>query len=147
MSRRHRQALVEGTIHYCLVAAGTAIGGVLRALVSVALMTVAGPGFPWSTLAVNMAGSLLIGFYAAFTMPDGRIIAGTRQRLFVMTGICGGFTTFSVFSLETLRLALSGNMPAAALNTGVSVVAWLTAAWGGYALGSRLNAPVATSDD
>jgi CrcB protein len=147
MTRRHRHALVEGTIQYGLVALGTGIGGILRALASLATMTLAGPGFPWGTLLVNITGSLLIGFYAAFTVPGGRIIAGTRQRLFVMTGICGGFTTFSVFSLETLHLAQSGDMPAAALNTGVSVFTWLAAVWAGYALGASLNAPIGNAGD
>jgi CrcB protein len=98
-----------------------------------------GPGFPWGTLFVNVAGSFPIGFYADLTGPDGRVFAGTRQRQFVVTGGCGGFTTFSVFSLETIRLIQSGNMTYAALNIGVSVVAWLAAVWLGHLLTTRLN--------
>lgn len=56
-----------------------------------------------------------------------------------MTGFCGGFTTFSVFSLETLRLAADGDLRMAALNVGISVISWLAAAWLGHALAARLN--------
>ena len=98
-----------------------------------------GMGFPWGTLAVNVAGSFLIGFYAAATGPDGRLYAGPVRRQFVMTGICGGFTTFSVFSLETLLLVQGGDLPRAALNVVLSVVSWLAAVACGHALATRLN--------
>lgn len=129
----------EGATLYGLVTLGAVIGGVLRALASSGAVALFGTGFPWGTLFVNVAGSFLIGFYADLTGPDGRVFAGTRQRQFVMTGVCGGFTTFSVFSLETIRLIQSGNMAYAALNVGVSVVAWLAAVWLGHLLASRLN--------
>lgn len=124
---------------YGAVALGTAIGGVARALASLGAVAILGPGLPWGTLFVNVIGSLVIGFYATLTGPDGRVFAGTRQRHFVMTGICGGFTTFSVFSLETLRLAQAGALPAAGLNVALSVVAWLAAAWLGHLIALRLN--------
>jgi CrcB protein len=103
------------------------------------LTALAGPAFPWGTLFVNVTGSLAIGFYAALAGPDGRLFAGTRQRQFVMTGICGGYTTFSVFSLETLRLAQSGNLSAAGLNIALSIFGSLAAVWLGHGLGTRLN--------
>jgi CrcB protein len=121
------------------VALGTVIGGVLRALASVAAVALLGPGFPWGTLFVNVVGSFIIGFYARLTAPDGRILAGTRQRQFVMTGICGGFTTFSVFSLETFRLAANGNLAMAGVNIAVSIATWLGAVWLGHRLASRVN--------
>jgi CrcB protein len=124
---------------YFAVSLGAVIGSVLRALVSLGSMAMFGPGFPWGTLFVNVAGSFVIGFYATLTGPDGRLFTGSHQRQFVMTGICGGFTTFSAFSLETLRLVQGGNWQAAGLNVIVSVTAWLAAVWLGSALASRLN--------
>lgn len=124
---------------YLAVSLGAVIGSVLRAGASLGSLALFGPGFPWATLFVNIAGSFVIGFYATLTGPDGRLFAGSHQRQFVMTGICGGFTTFSAFSLESLRLAQSGNWVAAGMNVTVSVVAWLAAVWLGYALASRLN--------
>jgi CrcB protein len=124
---------------YGAVILGSVIGGVLRALVSIASLALAGPGFPWATLFVNVTGSFVIGFYATLTGPDGRLLAGPRQRQFVMTGICGGYTTFSMFSLETLRLLQAREFPAAGLNVVLSVVTWLLAVWLGHMLATRLN--------
>ena len=134
-----KRAAREAAVLYGLVALGAVIGGVLRALASMGAIAFFGAGFPWGTLIVNVAGSFLIGFYADMTGPDGRVFAGTRQRQFVMTGICGGFTTFSVFSLETIRLIQSGGATYAVLNIGVSVAAWLAAVWLGHLLAARLN--------
>ena len=124
---------------YAVVALGSVIGAVLRALVSLGILHQFGPAFPWGTLFVNVTGSFAIGFYAALTGPDGRLFVGPRQRQFVMTGICGGYTTFSAFSLETLRLVQTGNLPAAGLNVGVSVITWLAAVWLGHILATGLN--------
>jgi fluoride exporter len=124
---------------YISVALGSVVGGVARFLVSVLFASRLGDGFPWSTLFVNVTGSFIIGFYAALTGPDGRLLASPRQRQFVMVGICGGYTTFSAFSLETLRLVQSGNLQAALLNIGISVAGWLTAVWIGHALATRIN--------
>lgn len=125
---------------YAAVALGSMLGGVLRWLAGVVVHDGFGAvGFPWATLFVNVTGSFAIGFYAALTGPDGRALAGPRQRQFVMTGVCGGYTTFSIFSLETLRLMQSGDLRAAGLNVGISVVVWLAAVWFGYALATRLN--------
>ena len=137
-ARHRRHAARETAVLYALVALGTAIGGTLRAAVSLAL---AGAAFPWATLFVNVAGSLAIGFYATLTEPDGRVFAGPRQRHFVMTGLCGGFTTFSIFSLEALRFVAAGAPGGAALLVTVSVAAWLAAVWLGHLLAARLNRP------
>ena len=135
--RRFRDSLPM----YLAVGLGTAIGGVLRAGVSLASLEWLGPGFPWGTLLANGIGSFVIGAYAALTGPDGRLFVSARQRQFVMTGICGGFTTFSVFSLETLQFAAQGEYTLAAINIGGSLVIWLLAVWAGHALAMRLNRP------
>ncbi|MER8383434.1 fluoride efflux transporter CrcB [Mesorhizobium sp. M0142] len=124
---------------YATVAAGSMIGGVLRALASLASIAWWGTGFPFGTLLVNIVGSFLIGFYATLTGPDGRVFASPLQRQFFMAGFCGGLTTFSAFSLETLTLAQSGKLVAAALNIAISVMAWLAAVWLGHIFAVRLN--------
>src|SRR5882757_1276263 len=124
-------------ILYGYIAAGSVIGGVARYLLSVIIQS--GSGFPWATLFVNVTGSFIIGFYSTLSGPDGRLFASARQRQFVMTGFCGGYTTFSTFSLETFRLLDGGMAQIAFLNIAVSIVSWLVAVWLGYALASRLN--------
>jgi CrcB protein len=124
---------------YALIASGTVIGGVLRALLAVWTLSLPGLALPWSTLFANVAGSFLIGFYATLTGAGGRLPAGLRQRQFVMSGICGGFTTFSIFSLETLRLAQAAQWQAAGLNVAVSVLACVAAVWLGHLLAARCN--------
>jgi CrcB protein len=124
---------------YVAVALGSVVGGVARYLVSVLFASLFGSSFPWSTLFVNVTGSFIIGFYSALTSPDGRFIASTRQRQFVMIGICGGYTTFSSFSLETLRLVQSGEAQTALLNLLVSITGWMAAVWIGHALAMRIN--------
>lgn len=134
--RRH---IRDALLLYLIVASGSVIGSVLRALASIASIALFGAGLPIGTLFVNVAGSFLIGFYATLTGPDGRVFAGSRLRQFVMTGICGGFTTFSMFSLETLQLAREGDLRTAGLNIGISIFAWMAAVWLGHVLASRLN--------
>lgn len=121
------------------VGLGSAIGGTARWLLSEWMQAWAVGGFPWGTLFVNVTGSLLIGFYAALTAPEGRLLAGPRQRHFVMTGICGGYTTFSIFSLETLQMAQAGRLALSGLHLSISLAAWLLAVWAGYALATRMN--------
>ena len=123
---------------YAFVAIGTSIGGTARALVSMAAIE-AGPGLPLGTLIANVVGSFVIGAFATLTAPDGRLFLSARTRQFVMTGICGGFTTFSVFSLETFRFAATGDYLMAALNLAVSVVAWLLAVWIGHSVAAQFN--------
>jgi CrcB protein len=114
-----------------LVALGGAIGSVLRwALVLLAAHRV-GPGFPWGTLAVNVAGSFAIGVVAELAAGGA---LSPPARIFLATGILGGFTTFSAFSLETLLLARDG-LPLSALVYSVgSVVVGLGAAYVGTLL-------------
>lgn len=134
-----RERTRETFLLYLFVALGTAIGGFARACVSIIAVGIAGSGFPWGTLAANVGGSFLIGLFAALTAPDGRLFLSTRIRQFVMVGICGGFTTFSIFSLETFRIAAEEDYKLAALNVVLSVTAWLAAVWAGDALARRFN--------
>lgn len=124
---------------YASVATGSLIGAMLRAAVSMIAIELAGPGFPFATLAVNVMGSFLIGFYAALTGPDGRLLVSPARRHFVMTGFCGGFTTFSAFSLETFTLFRDGKPVLAGVNIAASLVLWLVAVWLGHAAATRFN--------
>jgi CrcB protein len=133
------QTFWDKTGSYIAVALGSIVGAVARFLVSVLFVSQFGDRFPWGTLFVNVTGSFVIGLYAALTGPDGRLFVSPRQRLFVMVGICGGYTTFSAFSLETLRLAQSGNFRTALVYIFVSIITWLGSVWIGHALAARLN--------
>ena len=124
-------------ILYAYVVFGSVLGGVARYAASLLILPVS--GFPLATLFVNIVGSFIIGFYGALSGPDGRLFASVRQRQFVMTGFCGGFTTFSSFSLETVRLLQAGMTHTALLNITISVVTWLLSVWLGHAAASRLN--------
>ncbi len=114
------------------VALGGAIGSALRYLTSLAALRLLGPGFPWGTAAVNVAGSFVMGVLA--------VILADKARLspFLMTGILGGFTTFSAFSLDAVRLVENGQttsaayyvfasvaLSIAALMTGLGLARWL----------------------
>ncbi len=93
---------------YLAVAAGGALGTVGRYFFSGLIANAFGQTFPWGTLFVNVTGSFVIGFFAAVTGPDGRLLVSGTTRQFVMLGICGGYTTFSSFSLQTLNLINDG---------------------------------------
>lgn len=133
------QKFWDTTGSYISVALGSIVGGVARYLVSVLFLSQFGGGFPWATLFVNVTGSFIIGCYAALTGPDGRLLVSPRQRQFVMVGICGGYTTFSAFSLETLRLVQSGDVRTATVYIFVSVITWIIGVWIGHILAVRFN--------
>ncbi|HEX2018788.1 MAG TPA: CrcB family protein [Aurantimonas sp.] len=124
---------------YALVGAGAGIGGVARLLVSLAAIDIAGPEFPWGTLIANIAGSFAIGFYAALSGPGGRHPNDEKVRHFVMTGLCGGFTTFSVFSLEMVQYLAGREYALAGGYLGASMAMWLVAVWLGFAWARRIN--------
>jgi CrcB protein len=126
-------------IAYLWVALGGALGSVARFWVNDLVLAKTGSSFPWGILIINVTGSFLIGIFAAFTDPDGRILASPSVRQFLMIGICGGYTTFSSFSLETLKRLQDGDWFYAAANIVLSVVLCLLAVWLGYLLGAMFN--------
>ena len=125
---------------YLWVALGSALGGAARFFCTGVAAKLFGETFPWGTLLVNVLGSFIIGFFATLTGPDGRMFAGTTTRQFVMTGILGGFTTFSSFSLQTLNLANDGEWLQVGGNVGGSVVLCLVAVCFGHMLALSINA-------
>jgi len=124
---------------YLWVAIGGALGSVGRYWVSGFVAERFGETFPWGTVIINVTGSFIIGIFAAFTDPDGRVLATPGFRQFFMIGICGGYTTFSSFSLQTLRLAQDREWLYAGGNILLSVVLCLVAVWLGYLLGLIFN--------
>jgi CrcB protein len=125
---------------YFWIAIGSALGGVARYWCSGVTARLIGETFPWGTIVVNVIGSFIIGFFATLTGPDGRIFASSTTRQFVMIGICGGYTTFSSFSLQTLNLMNDGEWLYAGANITLSVILCLVAVWAGHVLALGLNA-------
>ena len=124
---------------YLLVLLGSALGGAGRYLCSGLVARRFGETFPWGTLVVNIVGSFVIGFFDALTAPHGRFLAGTPARQFVMAGLCGGYTTFSAFSLQTLNLVRDGELLDATANVTGSVIACLISVWLGHLAATALN--------
>lgn len=124
---------------YFLVALGSGLGGLTRFAVSGFVAQHWGETFPWGTLLVNVTGSFLIGFFATLTEPGGRIFVSGSGRQFCMTGLLGGYTTFSSFSLQTLTLARSGEWLHAGANATASLVLCLVAVWLGHLLAAFLS--------
>lgn len=123
---------------YVWVALGGALGSVARYWASTLAVAAFGVTFPWGTLIVNVVGSFVIGVVGAMAAPETRWTVPDDVRTFVMVGICGGFTTFSSFSLQTYALILEGEVFRAVANTVLSVALCLLAVWAGYAAASRL---------
>jgi fluoride exporter len=131
------EALMES---YIWVAIGGALGTTGRYWLSGLAARMIGETFPVGTLIINVSGSFVIGFFATLTGPDGRMFVGTIPRQFVMIGLCGGYTTFSSFSLQTLNLVNDGEWLYAGGNIVSSVVLCLLAVWIGHASAGLLNA-------
>ena len=125
---------------YLWIGLGSALGGMARYWCSGMAATVISETFPWGTLIVNVLGSLIIGFFATITGPDGRMFVGSEVRQFVMIGLLGGYTTFSSFSLQTLNLMHEGEWLNAGLNIGASVILCLLAVWLGHIAAVHMNA-------
>jgi len=121
---------------YLWVALGSAIGGVLRYAISRAMEPVSG-GIPWGTVVVNIVGCFVIGYFGTLTLAGGRFAEPPEVRIFVMVGVCGGFTTFSSFSLQTFELLRTGRWGLALGNLLISVVVCLIAVAAGHRLAQR----------
>jgi CrcB protein len=118
------------------IAAGGAIGALLRFWVSSGVYAWSGRGFPYGTLAVNVLGSLVMGFL--FIVLVERSALGAEWRAFLLVGLLGAFTTFSTFSLETLNLIEQAAYAKALLNTLLSVVLCIFAAFAGVMIARQL---------
>jgi CrcB protein len=120
---------------YVLIAVGGALGSMSRYACSRAVALSYGETFPWGTVVVNIAGSFIIGFMAGISGPDSRLIVSPNVRNFIMVGFCGGYTTFSSFSLQTLQLIQNGDAAEAFGNVLLSVAACMAAVTLGYLAG------------
>jgi len=121
-----------------IVMVGGALGTAARFLVSLLAMPIS-RDLPWGTIAINITGSFVIGFFGTLTLANGRFPVSENMRLFVMVGLCGGYTTFSAFSLQTLDLLRGGATLRAMANIGLSVVLCIAAVAGGHLLAAALN--------
>jgi len=125
---------------YVWIAIGSALGGMARHWCTMAGAAWFGAAFPWGTLFINIFGSFVIGLFFALTAPSfGRFDVPLDARLFVMTGVCGGYTTFSAFSLQTLTLFQDGDVVRGTAYVAVSVALCLLAVWAGYAIAVAIN--------
>ena len=115
---------------YALVALGGAIGSLGRFWLTGAVARIVGATYPWGTILINILGSCLIGWLAGITVL-GRMTNAESLRAFAMAGVCGGFTTFSSFSLQTVELLREGHPWGAAANAGMSVCLCLAATFFG----------------
>jgi fluoride exporter len=125
-------------LNYIWVMLGGALGTGARFWVSGLVAHRVGEFFPFDTLVVNVTGSFVIGFFSAFTDPEGRFLISPKFREFFMIGVCGGYTTFSAFSLQTLDLANDGDWLKAGINALLSFGCCLFAVWFGRILALSL---------
>lgn len=123
----------------CLfIVAGGAIGTLARYLISVLALPIS-QQLPWGTIIINILGSFIIGFFGTLTLAHGRFPASENMRLLVMVGLCGGFTTFSSFSLQTLDLLRCGAPMRAAANIFLSVTLCVGAVAVGHLIAAHYN--------
>jgi CrcB protein len=123
------------------VAAGGALGSLARFWLAELCLRLGLTSFPWATLIANVSGSLLIGLLAGAMTVEGRFPATPATRLFWLVGVCGGYTTFSSFSLQTLVLAQEQAWLRASFNVVGSVLLCLGAVWLGSQVGTRVGRP------
>lgn len=117
---------------YIWIGLGSALGGMGRFWCTNFVARYFGEHLPWGTIIVNVSGSLAIGVLAGLVSPDGRALISPDARALLMIGVCGGYTTFSSFSLQTLNLARNGDWLWAGANIFLSVALCLVAVWIGY---------------
>jgi fluoride exporter len=126
-------------MNYLWVAIGGAIGSVGRYWLSGWLARHFGETFPWGTIFVNVTGSFLLGAFIALTAPEGRWLASPSFRVFFIFGLCGGYTTFSSFSMQTLNLLRDDQWLWAGANVLFSVALCLFGVWLGHVLASGVH--------
>ena len=126
---------------YLWVAIGGALGSVGRFWLNGVVSRSFGETFPWGTMVINVTGSFVIGVAAALAMPEGRLDTPSRAFVtqFLMIGICGGYTTFSSFSLQTLNLLRDREWLYAGGNIVLSVLLCMVAAGLGHLCGTMLD--------
>jgi CrcB protein len=126
---------------YLWVAIGGALGSMARYGIGGLVSQKSSDVFPWGTLVVNVTGSFIIGLLGALTLPEGKMTPQSRTfaTQLLITGVCGGYTTFSSFSLQTLNLLRDGEWFYAAGNILLSVILCMIAVWIGYVLGNKFN--------
>jgi CrcB protein len=128
---------------YLWVAIGGAIGSVARFWFGNLAAATLGAAFPWGTLLINVLGSFVISFFSGLTGSGHRFAMSSDARIFVTVGLCGGFTTFSSFSLQTVELARNGQAGRAALYVAASVIICLAACAFGVWAASAINQQMA----
>lgn len=127
--------MMASPLTWLAVASGGALGSLARFWLTGAMAALTGPRFPYGTLLINVLGSFVIGVVAGITLTPARMAMHPDLRIFLMVGICGGFTTFSAYSLQTLELLQSGYLIPAALYAVGSVLLCLLFVWAGWWLG------------
>lgn len=125
---------------YLVVMLGGALGSALRMFASQWMSDHVTATFPLGTLFVNVTGSFVIGIFGGLTEPDGPLLVHPLVRQGVMVGVCGGYTTFSSFSIQTLELARDGEWLYAGANVLLSTALCLVAVWLGL-ISARLLSP------
>ena len=131
-----RTAVADAMKTLLAIAIGGALGALLRYWMSSGVYALTGRDFPYGTLAVNVIGSLIMGFVYIWLLE--RTLGGAGIRAFLLIGLLGAFTTFSTFSIETLYLIEEGEQLKALINIVVSVVVCIFACWVGMVVGRQL---------
>ena len=121
-----------------IVMVGGALGTLARYLVSALALPIS-HDLPWGTIIINITGSFIIGLFGTLTLASGRFPASESVRPFVMIGLCGGYTTFSSFSLQTLDLLRERALLRADLNVAGSVVLCIAAVAAGHFIATAFN--------
>jgi CrcB protein len=134
----HQLEIVMNLYTCMLIAIGGALGTLCRYGLSESMLPVS-RNLPWGTIVINIVGSFVIGFFGTMTLATGKFPVSENMRLFVMVGLCGGFTTFSAFSLQTLDLIRGNHLLHAIANVVLSVTLCIVAVACGHAVAARLN--------